>query len=250
MTMSTSIRKSCQILRALDASGTEGLRLADLARQTDLLPPTTHRILRALCAEGFAEQDHETRRYRLGAAATRLGHPTPVRERVVLAARAALHELREESNETIVLAMVADGRRCILDATESRQALRVTAEIGDDERFYETATGRALLAQLPPAQFAPLRRHLGWPGRRWPGVFTDRDLAREIQLIRTSLLVVSEQRDAGITSLATPLQLPGVPAAIGLDYPAGRDSGGRRQTLGARLREAAAAIRDRFAEQA
>ncbi|MBT3287969.1 MAG: hypothetical protein HN380_11540, partial [Victivallales bacterium] len=108
------------------------------------------------------------------------------------------------------------------------------------------STGRALLAQLPAADLSPLLKRLGWPGRRWPGVFTDRDLTRELQVIRASLLVVAEQRDTGVTSLATPLQLPGLAAAIGLDYPSGRDSGGRRQTLGTRLREAAQAIQTAF----
>jgi DNA-binding IclR family transcriptional regulator len=244
--MPGSIRKACHILRALDGTGQTGCRLADVAQATGLTAPTAHRILRMLGDEGFAAQDPATRRYRLGPAAAALGHPTPVRERLCEAAATVLRELRDDSGETIALAMFADGYRCILATLESQQPLRVVPPDADDERFYETATGRALLAQLPQDQLGPLRKHLGWPGRRWPGVFTDRDLAREIQVIRTTSLVVAEQRDASITAMATPLPLPGIHAAIGIDYPAGRDSGGRRQTLGARLREAAQAIRERF----
>jgi IclR family acetate operon transcriptional repressor len=243
-----SIHKACDVLRALDGGDKAGCRLADIAKATDLTPPTAHRILRALCAEGFAAQNPSTRRYHLGPDATALGHPTPRRERLCQASATVLRELRDDSGETTMLTMFADGHRCILATLESPQPLRVVPTSSDDERFYETATGRALLALLPAEDFAPLRKRLGWPGRRWPGVFTDRDLTRELQVIRTTSLVVAEQRDTSITAMATPLSLPGIQAAIGLDYPAGRDSGGRRQTLGARLREAAQAIRERFLE--
>jgi len=241
-----SIRKACAVLRLLDRAGPGGLRLADVAAQAQLSPPTAHRVLRTLCAEEFATQNLDTRRYLLGPTASGLGHPSPQRETLCAAARAGVRELRDEAQETVILTMCADGCRCILDTMESEQPLRVVPTTEDDERFYETSTGRALLAQLPAADLSPLLKRLGWPGRRWPGVFTDRDLTRELQVIRTSLLVVAEQRDTGVTSLATPLQLPGLAAAIGLDYPAGRDSGGRRQTLGTRLREAAQAIRTAF----
>jgi DNA-binding IclR family transcriptional regulator len=244
--MPGSVRKACAVLRALDGIGAAGCRLADVAEATGLTAPTAHRILRTLRGEGFAEQDAATRRYRLGPVAAALGHPTPLRERLCDAAAGVLRDLRDDSGETIMLTMFADGYRCILATLESQQPLRVVPADADDERFYETATGRALLAQLPDRELALLRKRLGWPGRRWPGVFTDRDLAREIQVIRTSSLVVAEQRDASITAMATPLPLTGIHAAIGIDYPAGRDSGGRRQTLGARLREAAQAIRERF----
>ena len=241
-----SIHKACTILQLLDRAGPEGLRLADIATAAELSPSTAHRVLRALCTEAFATQDPATRRYLLGPTASGLGHPTPRREQLCQAALASLRELRDEAQETVILTMYADGHRCILDTMASEQPLRVVPPTQDDERFYETSTGRALLAQLPAAALSPLLKRLGWPGRRWPGVFTDRDLGRELQVIRTSLLVVAEQRETGVTSLATPLQLPGLPAAIGLDYPAGRDSGGRRQTLGTRLRETAQAIRERF----
>jgi len=247
VSMTGTIHKACVVLRLLDGGGEAGLRLAEIADRAGLPPPTARRILASLMAAGFAQQHSQTRRYGLGAAAAALGHPTPRRERLCQVAQAALRELREEAGETVVLTLFAEGQRCLLSTLESCQPLRVVPLGQDDERFYETSTGRALLAQLGEDELPALRRRLGWPGRRWPGVFTDRDLDRELQGIRSSALAVAEQREAAITSLATPLFLPDLVAAIGLDYPAWRDSGGRRQTLAARLRETAEAIRNAYA---
>lgn len=247
--MTGTVHKACVVLRLLDRAGAAGLRLAEVADQAGLPPPTARRILASLMPEGFAQQHSQTRRYGLGPAATALGHPAPRRERLCQAAQTALRELREEAGETVVLTLFAEGQRCLLSTLESRQSLRVVPSGQDDERFYETSTGRALLAQLGEAELPALLRRLGWPGRRWPGVFTDRDLERELQGIRTTGLATAEQRETAITSLATPLFLPDLVAAIGLDYPAGRDSGGRRQTLAARLRETAEAIRKAYASK-
>ncbi|MDX9978509.1 MAG: IclR family transcriptional regulator [Lentisphaeria bacterium] len=246
--MTGTIRKACGLLRLLDGAGAAGLRLADLAGAAGLPPATARRLLATLAGEGFAAQSPENRRYRLGPAAIALGHPAPRRERLQQAAAAPLRELRDETGETVALVGCEDGRRCLLATCESRQPLRVVPAEGDDERFYETATGRALLARLGEPELPALLRRLGWPGRRWPGVFTDRDLERELQVIRATGLAVAEQRESAITALATPLAIPGFAAAIGLDYPAGRDSGGRRQTLAARLRETAEIIRDAYLE--
>ncbi len=242
-----TIGKACTVLRLLDQAGPEGLRLADLASRLGLPPPTARRILASLIAEGFVAQDGQNRRYRLGPVAAALGHPAPRRERLFQVSRSLLNDLRDEAGETVVLTLLADGRRCLLATCESLQPLRVVPPHQDDERLYETSTGRALLAQLEANDLAVLRRSQGWPGRRWPGVFTDRDFERELFGIRTGGLAVVEQREAAITSLATPLALPDLVAAIGLDYPSGRDSGGRRQTLAARLRTTAEAIRNAYA---
>jgi len=244
--MTGTLRKACELLRLLDRAGAAGLRLADLAAASGLPPPTARRLLADLAKEGFAAQNPETRRYRLGPAAIALGHPAPRRERLEQAAAGPLRSLRDETGETVALVGFAEGRRCLLATCESGQPLRVVPVGGDDERFYETATGRALLAQLGDPELPALLRRLGWPGRRWPGVFTDRDLERELQLVRTASLAVAEHRDSAITALATPLAIPGFAAAIGLDYPAGRDSGGRRQTLATRLRETAETIRNAY----
>jgi DNA-binding IclR family transcriptional regulator len=244
--MSGTIHKACELLRLLDGAGAAGLRLADLAGAAGLPAPTACRLLASLAEAGFAARNPENRRYRLGPAAVALGHPAPRRERLERTARILLRELRDETGETVVLACLEEGCRCVLATCESRQPLRVVPADGEDERFYETATGRALLAQLGEPDLPVLLRRLGWPGRRWLGVFTDRDLEREFQVIRTTGLAVAEQRESAITALATPIGIPGFAAALGLDYPAGRDSGGRRQTLATHLRGTAEAIRNAY----
>jgi DNA-binding IclR family transcriptional regulator len=67
--MSTVV-KAPSLLEHFDARHPE-MGLVDLARFAKLDKATTSRLLVALAAKGFVEQDPATRRYRLGAALVR-----------------------------------------------------------------------------------------------------------------------------------------------------------------------------------
>jgi len=71
-------------------------------------------------------------------------------------ARPTLLQLRDETGESVLLA-VPDGKRCVIaDVVESRQMLRMVPHVGDLIEPRNTATGRAMLAFMPPAQQAAL----------------------------------------------------------------------------------------------
>src|SRR4051812_19188260 len=61
-----TIDRAARVLRVLAAGGQDGLALRDVAMRCEFGKPTAHRLLAALIDAGFAFQDTETRRYRLG----------------------------------------------------------------------------------------------------------------------------------------------------------------------------------------
>ena len=60
------LARAFALLRALGEMQPRGARVTQLAKAVQLTQGTTHRILRALIAQGMVEQDQRTKLYRLG----------------------------------------------------------------------------------------------------------------------------------------------------------------------------------------
>ncbi|MGN6667651.1 MAG: helix-turn-helix domain-containing protein, partial [Trinickia sp.] len=91
------------LVRALASLQASGARVTQLAKAVGLTQGTTHRILRALIAEGMVEQDEGSKLYRLGvdffALAAQAGNPGGMRA----LCRPALLRLCASLGETIFL---------------------------------------------------------------------------------------------------------------------------------------------------
>ena len=83
------------------------MRLVDVVTLAKLSRPTVHRILRTLISESVAEQDPQTRRYRVGPEISVLGLSRPAQLPVRVAAEPYLSELAEELGDTIFLTIRA-----------------------------------------------------------------------------------------------------------------------------------------------
>src|SRR5207253_3326060 len=61
----------------------------------------------------------------------------------------ALHELRDATNETIVLGALRDDHVVYLEVVESAQTIRYASRPGDTRNLHSTALGKAMLMSLP-----------------------------------------------------------------------------------------------------
>ncbi len=120
------IDKVVAILAALE-EGPVGL--SDIARRTGVAKPTVHRLCTALEHHGLVAREGELRT--LGARVDELAHAVPsLRYRLIHVSENALHELRDESGESVQL-YVREGnvRRCVA-GLESLHGLRTIVEVG------------------------------------------------------------------------------------------------------------------------
>jgi DNA-binding IclR family transcriptional regulator len=108
-------------------------------------------LLNTLCAYDFAEQDSHSRRYRLGAAAAKLGRTRVDDQQLAALAHSHLMHLSAELNETVNLVVLDGGDALFIDGVESRAPVRVATRTGARLPPYATAGGKVLLAHLPPA---------------------------------------------------------------------------------------------------
>lgn len=72
--------------------------------------------------------------------------------------QALLDRLREQTQETAVLAAISGMHAVYIATAESAQAIRYTAPVGKLVPIHATATGRALLAQLSEAERSAMLR--------------------------------------------------------------------------------------------
>jgi IclR family KDG regulon transcriptional repressor len=145
-----TVAKAIRLLKMFSAEHEEW-GASELGRAVEMDKVIVHRLLRALAEGGLLVQDGETRRYRLGPGLIALVHGNLGSMDLPSLARPHLERLRDETGETILLSVRRGDVVVVALPCESRQAVRVSAEVGDSVPMYCSASGRVFLAFGPPA---------------------------------------------------------------------------------------------------
>lgn len=143
-----------RLLRHLSRTGP--LPAAALATALDLPRSTTYHLLTVLAEHGFVVHLPEERRYGLGLAAFELGSAYSRQAPLARAARPVLARLVDQVGESAHLAVLHG--RDVLYVVEERAAGRpvLVTDVGVRLPAHLTASGRAILADLPSAQVRAL----------------------------------------------------------------------------------------------
>ena len=122
------------------------LGISQLAGKLGLAKSTVHRLASTLLAAGMLEQNSETGKYRLGLTVFQLGALVRRKLDISAAAKPCLMRLREQTDETVQLAVPGQGGVMYVNFLESRHAIRMGSRIGLTLPLHCTAEGKALLA--------------------------------------------------------------------------------------------------------
>ncbi|SDG98572.1 DNA-binding transcriptional regulator, IclR family [Sinosporangium album] len=142
-----SVDKALRLLRVL--SEDRELRVSDASREIGVARSTAHRLLEMLQLHGFAQQDPLTRAYAPGPALLEIGLAALRNLDIREITRPVIEALVEEVQESAHLVILSGTEMFLIDAVESKQALRVGTRVGGRAPAYASAGGRALLAELP-----------------------------------------------------------------------------------------------------
>jgi DNA-binding IclR family transcriptional regulator len=223
-----SVDKALAALEALAAAGPAGIPLGALAHDLGLHKASLHRTLAALRHRGYAEQDEESGRYRLGSAATALATVYLGEENLPALLHPALVAVCQATDELVHLGALAGTEIVYLDKVEPARTVRVWSAVGRRRPAATTALGRALLAHqdLDDARLA-------WYADAAPAEVTTAGL-REI-CARTrehGFAHEVEENEAGISCVAVPVLSGGRPvAAISVTVPVERLGERRRREI-------------------
>jgi DNA-binding IclR family transcriptional regulator len=143
-----SIEVGASLLHALArASGPQMLK--DLATASKMPAAKAHRYLVSFTRMGLVEQHAETGLYDLGAFALNLGLSALARLEPVTLAAPSLAELREETGQTVALAVWANRGATMVRWLGADTPVAASLRVGSVMPLTRSATGRVFLTYLP-----------------------------------------------------------------------------------------------------
>jgi len=221
--------------------GDPELRLSAIARDTGLSVSTTHRLLAALCDEGFLVQDPDTERYLLGPVLVLLGQ-RGARAGGLDEAHAVLSDLTGQTGESATLAVRSGNDAIVVALSPSPQRLRFDHGIGSRIALHASAMGKVLVA-CTAADLATEVRALG-PLERFTGhtITSKAALTVELRAVRERGWAHNiEERYDGVVGAAAPVMGDDgdAVAAVGVQGPSARLDVGDSSDLVAAVRDAA-----------
>ena len=227
------LSRAAQLLRALSVVP-EGMTTIELADRVGLPRSTCYRLVGALCQEGLMSLSASGTLH-IGAGLISIA--AAGRRDLRHEATPFLRRLSLELHETVELVVLDGDEALFTDQHVPARSLRVVAEVGDRFPLYCTACGKALLAELPPAeaerliprQLEPLTRHTN----------VNREaLLRELDIVRVLGVAYDHQEHTlGVSAVGAAVRdAAGSIAAITVAMPAARLEGHEESMADALLR--------------
>lgn len=195
------------------------LSVTEAGQELGVAPSTAHRLLATLCHRDFAVQG-DKRRYRPGPGLLRAkprGIPT-LPDRL----RPYLEELYGTVGETVHLMTRIGAEVLFVDGIEGTQSLRVGLRTGLRMPAHRTSGGKAMLADLNPAEVEEL--HVTAPTRSGIEDPAPSTLRRELDAVRRNHFGFNhDESEPGVTAVGASLGVVGEqPAAFAVALPTAR----------------------------
>ncbi len=248
---SQTLARGLQLLQAV-ADGREGLPVRDLAQACGLPRSIVQRLLVTLEAEGFLEKHPTQVGYRLGIKLWGLGCAAVRRLSVREVARPYLEELARKTSEMTKLGVLDGSDVVYVDRVECARAVRAYVPLGGRAPAQSVATGKAILAFLPPSRLAALT-NVKRP-RAADGAIADKGaFAGELERIRRRGYAVNRgEWEEAVGAIAAPVfDADGEAiASIGIILPSHRLTAANAAQMGRWTAAAAAEISRRLGHDA
>ena len=244
----SSTLKALSVLEALVRAAGPAT-LTELMQATGLPKPSLHRTLALFEDAGYVQREPAGRAYAVGPRLASLGLGVLTNDTAAALRRAILRGLVAEVGETCNLAMLRKGEVVYLDRVEADWPLRLHLPVGSSVPVHCSASGKLLLAFLPPEERDALVSVLPLP--RFTGhTITDRALlAREIdRIVAAGYSVDDEEYVLGVACVAVPVRLANgqVVAAVAVHAATARLPLPRAIELAPTLQEAATRVSATF----
>ncbi|WP_306214513.1 IclR family transcriptional regulator [Actinoplanes sp. RD1] len=198
----TVLGKALLILRAFTVERTT-LTFAELQAQTALPRATLHRVADDLLRAGLLGRRHG--RYHLSGLVFELGMRASTERGLLDAATPSLDRLRDQTRETVHLAVLEGTEVLYVAKVGGRRAVESPSRIGGRMPLHATAVGKALLAHSPAEL---LDRVLSTPLRRLaPRTIVDAGMLRaQLGVARAKAIAYEyEESGVGVACVAAPV---------------------------------------------
>lgn len=209
------IERAIDVLMLFTAEGVRDLGVTEIANELGLSKAVVHRVLASFKSADMVELDEETRRYRLGVRALRIGMAYLDGVEILDVARERLERLVEQTQETATLSVRSGQRRVYVAQATPHRDIKMVVQIGSAHPLHAGASSKAILA------FMPQEYQDAYLARGELEKMTDRTIV-SLAALREDLAGIRErgystslgERQVGAGSVAAPvLDHTGVPVA-------------------------------------
>lgn len=184
------IARAAAVLRTL--KGSPGMSLGNIAERVDLPRSTVQRIVAALQAERLVISSSGGGGFRLGPELHALSEGA--RFNVVDLMRPLLLRLVAQTEETVDLSVLRDGKMVFIDQVPGSHRLRAVSAVGEVFPLATTANGRACLALLDDGE---VHRLLAAEGHKR----TDQVMTMLTEIRRSGLAFDEDEHTPGISAV-------------------------------------------------
>jgi IclR family acetate operon transcriptional repressor len=199
-----TIRRAFSVLRLFRDHGSD-LGVVQIAKELGLNLSTTHRIVRALVAEGFLAQNTDSERYYLGTNALLLGRAAH-RNFGLDVVYPVLQALAQQTGESVNLGVLAGDAAVVVERIESTQPLRFTQPPGTRVALHGSSMGKVLLAFNSDAERRLLKGRSSLPQLTPKTVRTTKRLRTELEEIKMrGWSTDDEESILGVRCVAAPV---------------------------------------------
>jgi DNA-binding IclR family transcriptional regulator len=201
----SSVANAVRLLKVFSDDSYE-IGISDLGKRLQLPKSTVHRLASTLIDANMLEQSEENGKYRLGLAMFELGSLVRRKMDVSSEAKPFLMALREKTGETVHLAILDGASIMYINSLESKQAIRMTLDIGMRKPAHSTAAGKVLLA-FQPADLVEQLLAGGLQGHTPTTIVDPDEFRHELAQIRSRGYAMNdEENQVGVRSLAAPVR--------------------------------------------
>ncbi len=180
--------------------------ISDLGKRLGLPKSTVHRLASTLTESRLLEQNPESGKYRLGLVVFELGSLVRRKLETFSEAKRFLMALRDKTGETVHMSILDQGSVVYINCLESKQAIRMTLNVGVRKPAYATAAGKAMLAYQPTEVLNGLFA-AGLTERTANTIVDPEAFSKELATIRNrGYAIADEENEVGVRSLAAPVR--------------------------------------------
>jgi IclR family acetate operon transcriptional repressor len=241
-----SVTRALNLLELLAEDG-EGYRLTDLAERSGLSPSTVHRLLTTMEQRRFVQFDQSDGMWHVGRQSFAVGATFGRRRNFVAQMFPFLRRLRDQTHETVNLAVPNDGEVVVLLQVESREIVRAFTRVGERSPMAASGLGKAILATYSRDEVLSVIQKQGMHRLTANSITRAGDLREELQRIRTQGYAVDDEECAiGLRCVGAVVgnEHGEALASISVSAPAARITDERLISLGQIVADVAAAITD------
>lgn len=165
-----SVERAIEVVKLVAKAEPAGIRLMDLANQSQLSRATTHRLLSGLIGEGLIEQAGNGGRYFLGPEATVISRAAKLRIDWATIATSSLRRLVNAAQDVTLLTLRSGNDAVIVERLEGDFPLRThVAKLGDRHPVGVGAAWIAMLSQMPDDEIKRLLELNAVRKQQFPG---------------------------------------------------------------------------------